>query len=468
MHVLAVGLNYRTAPVEIREKFAIAPEQLPEALEKLKATKSVMECVIVGTCNRMEIYAVVDRLYMCGAFIRGFMEKWFGVPRADIAPFLYIYEDERAVEHLFRVTCGLDSMVLGETQILGQVRSAFLTAQAEGTTGTMFNTIFKQAITLAKRAHAETGIGENPVSVSYAAVELGKQIFGDYKGKTVLIIGAGKMGELTIKHLRAGGADRVLVVNRTLSRAEDLAAKVGGQAVPWSRLEEALADSDVVISSTGAEGLVLSASQVKRATARRAGRQLFMIDIAVPRDLDPAIGELSDVFLYDIDDLQQIVDGNLAERRKQSLQIEGMIASELEAYRQWLKMLGVTPLIRALQEKSHMIFEETMDDLDHKLPGLSDHERKLIRKLTKSIVNQMLKDPILRIKEMAGEKGSDEALRIFTELFALEQRVAELEAEMNPAKAARASSSAQPVQTREAVTRRTMPLMRSPEPALQS
>ena len=201
MHIVVVGLNYRTAPVEVRERFSIAEKELPQALEQLKMTKGVLEGVIIATCNRTEIYVVVDLLQMSGHLIHGFMEQWFGVPREEFSEHLYMYEDEQAVTHLFRVTCGLDSMVLGETQILGQVRSSFLLSQGEKATGTWFNMLFKQAITLGKRAHSETAIGETAVSVSYAAVELGKRIFGSFEGKRVLILGAGKMSELTAKHL---------------------------------------------------------------------------------------------------------------------------------------------------------------------------------------------------------------------------------------------------------------------------
>ncbi|EPY08737.1 glutamyl-tRNA reductase, partial [Paenibacillus alvei TS-15] len=315
MHIIVVGMNYRTAPVEIREKFAVPESDWQEALRQLRQTKSVLECVMVSTCNRTELYVVVDRLHMCGHFIRSFMETWFGISRQQFTPYLYIYEDDQAVEHLFRVSCGLDSMVIGETQILGQIRNSFLFAQNEGVTGTWLNTVFKQAITLAKRAHAETSINENAVSVSYAAVELGKRIFGSFQGKKVLILGAGKMSELTVKHLYANGAAEVMVANRTLSRAEELAKQFDGRAGTLDEAEQMLVEADIVISSTGSKEYVLTADDVKRAMSRRKSRSLFFIDIAVPRDLDPAISDVSNVFLYDIDDLQGIVESNLARRR---------------------------------------------------------------------------------------------------------------------------------------------------------
>ncbi|MFD0588313.1 glutamyl-tRNA reductase [Paenibacillus sp. GCM10027627] len=443
MHIIAVGLNYRTAPVEVREKFAIAEKELPAALKGLLGTQSIMECVIVATCNRTELYAVVDRHQLCGHYIRSFMEKWFNLPRGQFTNHLYMHEDEKAIQHLFKVTSGLDSMVIGETQILGQVKNAFLLAQSQKATGTLFNMLFKQAVTLAKRAHSQTMIGEAAVSVSYAAVELGKQIFGQFNKKKVMILGAGETGELTAKHLYSNGADSVIVANRTFERAVQLADKFGG--VPWSMEEAAsrLHEIDILISSTGAEGYILTREQVQTAMQKRKSKPLFMIDIAVPRDLDPSIAAVENVFLYDIDDLEGIVQSNLQQRHQEAAKIEAMIAEEMEQFEQWYRTLGVVPLIRALQTKSADIHEETMNSLANKLPGLGEHELKVIRKLTKSIVNQMMQDPILRIKEMAGERKADEAMDMFVKLFALEEQlVATRNAELAAQEAPQASASA--------------------------
>lgn len=423
MHIIAVGLNYRTAPVEVRERFSFTDSDMPQALQELKRTKSVLEGVILATCNRTEIYVVVDRLNMCEYYIRSFMEKWFGVPREEFTSHLYMYEDKQAIDHLFRVACGLDSMVLGETQILGQVRSAFLLSQNLNGTGTWFNMLFKQAITLSKRAHSETAIGENAVSVSYAAVELGKRIFGSFNGKRVLILGAGKMSELTAKHLSGGGAEEVLVANRTFGRAQELASKFDGVPCTMQEAFQRLKDIDILISSTGSEGYVITASQVANSMKMRPDRPLFMIDIAVPRDIDPSIGDLENVFLYDIDDLEGIVESNMEMRRTESIKIEVMIEEELKLFDEWIETLGVKPVIRALQEKSSSIHESTMDSLFNKLPELDERQRKIIRRLTKSIVNQMMHDPINRVKEMAGEKGGAEALKTFTQIFALEEQL---------------------------------------------
>ncbi|MFD1957648.1 glutamyl-tRNA reductase [Paenibacillus thailandensis] len=423
MHIMVVGLNYRTAPVEVRERFAFSENDLPEALQQLKQTTGILECVIVATCNRTELYAVVDRHHMCGHYIRSFMEQWFQLPRQQFTGHLYIHEDEYAIRHLFRVTSGLDSMVIGETQILGQVKEAFQLAQSRKTTGTLFNMLFKQAVTLAKRAHTETAIGEMAVSVSYAAVELGKRIFGQFNRKNVMIIGAGETSELTAKHLVASGAEGVVVANRTYERADALAKQLNGRALSLDEAVERLKNVDILISSTGAKGYVLTRDQVEAAMQARKSRPLYLIDIAVPRDLDPAIGELDNVFLYDIDDLEGIVESNLELRRKEAVKIETMIDREIEQFNSWYKTLGVVPLIRALQSKAEEIHEQTFNSLTNKLPDLDEHELKVIRKLTKSMVNQMIQDPILRMKEIAGEKRSDEAMDLFVKLFALEERL---------------------------------------------
>lgn len=427
MHIVVVGLNYRTAPVEVRERFTFAEQDLPEALKLLKSTKSVLEGVIVATCNRTEIYVVVDRLHMCGYFIRSFMEQWFNIKREEFTQHLYIYEDEQAISHLFKVTCGLDSMVIGETQILGQVRNAFLESQGQKATGTWFNMLFKQAVTLGKRAHSETSIGESAVSVSYAAVELGKRIFGTFSDKKVLILGAGKMSELTVKHLYANGAAEVIVANRTIARAEELARKFKGTPSGMHEALDRLHEVDIIISSTGANEYVLNPLRVKESMKKRPSRPLFMIDIAVPRDIDPTVGEVSNVFLYDIDDLEGIVESNMEMRRAEAAKIEVMIEEEMDAFHQWLKTLGVRPAIRALQDKSNTIHEDTLESLFNKLPELDERQRTVIRRLTKSIVNQMMHDPINRIKEMTGGKHGGEALDYFTQIFALESVMEENE-----------------------------------------
>lgn len=429
MHILVVSVNYRTAPVEFREKLTFQAAELERAMTTLQNQKSVLENVIVSTCNRTEIYAVVDQLHTGRYYIKKFLADWFQLEIEEVAPYLTIFEQDGAIDHLFRVTCGLDSMVVGETQILGQIKDSFLEAQQVKATGTIFNELFKQVITLAKRAHSETTIGESAMSVSYAAVELGKKIFGELTECHVLILGAGKMGELALQNLYGSGARKVTVMNRTLSKAEIMAEKYMGHAKPLSELQCALLEADILISSTGASDYVITKEMMTKVEKMRSGRPLFMVDIAVPRDIDPAIDELEGSFLYDIDDLQGVVEANRAERLKEAEKIQFMIEEEIVLFKTWLSTLGVVPLISALRDKALAIQSETMESLERKIPNLSDRERKVISKHTKSIINQLLKDPILVAKEIAAEEGADEKLALFAKIFDLEMEDVESRAE---------------------------------------
>ncbi|HGH7172941.1 TPA: glutamyl-tRNA reductase [Bacillus wiedmannii] len=420
MHILVVSVNYRTAPVEFREKLTFQAAELEQAMTTLQNQKSVLENVIVSTCNRTEIYAVVDQLHTGRYYIKKFLADWFQFEIEEVAPYLTIFEQDGAIDHLFRVTCGLDSMVVGETQILGQIKDSFLEAQQVKATGTIFNELFKQVVTLAKRAHSETTIGESAMSVSYAAVELGKKIFGELTDCHVLILGAGKMGELALQNLYGSGARKVTVMNRTFTKAEVMAEKYMGHAKPLSELQCALLEADILISSTGASEYVITKEMMTKVEKMRSGRPLFMVDIAVPRDIDPAIDELEGSFLYDIDDLQGVVEANRAERLKEAEKIQFMIEEEIVLFKTWLSTLGVVPLIAALRDKALAIQSETMESLERKIPNLSDRERKVISKHTKSIINQLLKDPILVAKEIAAEEGADEKLALFAKIFDLE------------------------------------------------
>lgn len=422
MHIIVVGLNHQTAPVEIREKLSLSAADLPSALNDLKHRKSILECVILSTCNRTEVYAVVDKLQRTKHYIHGFLEDRFGIAREQIQPYLYTHEEQDAVRHLFHVTAGLNSMIIGETQILGQVRSAFLQAQKEKATGTWFNRLFKEAITLAKRAHEETGIAEHPVSVSYAAIELSKQVLGSFADKSVLVIGAGKMSELSLKHLTTQEVKELFIVNRTYKQAMRLADQFNGIPYPYDQLEELLPRVDLIISSTGAPNYVIDVQMMERMLSARLGKPLFMLDIAVPRDIDPAIAQLYTVTLYDIDDMQLLLDQHLELRKVEAHKIEAMVEEELEHFYTWLATLEVVPIIQALQHKSNVIYEETITNLFQKLPDLNERERKVIGKLTKSILNQMMRDPILRIKEMSAEQNGDDALKYFIRIFGLEEQ----------------------------------------------
>ena len=428
MHAIVVGLNYKTAPVEIREKLSFIESELPQAMEALQKQKSILENVIVSTCNRTEIYAVVDQLHTGRHFVKQFLADWFDLPVESFSSYLTIREEDEAIEHLFKVTAGIDSMVLGETQILGQVKKSFLSGQEIGTTGTIYNQLFKQAVTFAKRAHNETAIGENAVSVSYAAVELAKKIFGSLKRKHVAILGAGKMGELAIENLYGSGVGKVTVINRTFEKAESLAAKFHGEAKSMKELQCSLLEADILITSTGATDYVIDYELMEFVERLRKGKPLFVVDIAVPRDIDPRVGDLPNVFLYDIDDLQGIVEANLAERERAAADITSMIGKEVTQFKDWVATLGVVPVISALRKKASRIQEETMISIENKMPDLTDRERKILSKHTKSIINQLLKEPILQAKEMANSSKANEQLRLFQQIFGIEDAV---EAEIN-------------------------------------
>lgn len=423
MHTIVVGLNYKTAPVEIREKLSFIEAELPKAMEALQKEKSILENVIVSTCNRTEIYAVVDQLHTGRYYVKQFLAKWFDVPIDTFSSHLFIREEDEAIEHLFKVTAGIDSMVLGETQILGQVKKSFLEGQEQGTTGTLYNHLFKQAVTFAKRVHSETAIGENAVSVSYAAVELAKKIFGSLQRKHVAILGAGKMGELAIQNLYGSGVGKVTVINRTFEKAESLAAKFHGEAKSMHELQCSLLEADILITSTGATDYVIDYELMEFVEKLRKGKPLFMVDIAVPRDIDPRVGDLPNVFLYDIDDLQGIVEANLAERERAAGEITRMIQQEIIEFKDWFATLGVVPVISALRKKASRIQEETMASIVNKMPDLTDRERKILNKHTKSIINQLLKEPILQVKEIANSPKANEQLQLFQQIFGIEDAV---------------------------------------------
>ena len=423
MHIIKVGFNYKSAPVEIREKLTFSEQDVDNAMLLLKTQKSILENVIVSTCNRTEIYAVVDQVHTGRYYIKQFLADWFQLDKEEFTSYLRIVESDGAVEHLFKVAAGLDSMVVGETQILGQVKQAFLTAQRMKTTGTIFNELFKQAITFAKKAHKDTAIGEHAVSISYAAVELAKKIFGDLQNKHIVIFGAGKMGELAVKNLYGSGATKVTMINRTFEKAVELAEKFEAKAEHMDNLVEVMQDADILISSTGSDSVVITKEMIEPIQKKRKGSPLFLVDIAVPRDIDPAIGKLDSIFLYDIDDLQYIVDQNLNSRKQAAEAIEIMVEAEIIQFQAWLQTLGVVPVISALRQKALSIQAETMESIERKMPDLTIREKKVLNKHTKSIINQLLKEPVTQAKELAAGKDSDEKLATFMKIFGINEQV---------------------------------------------
>ncbi|MEB8126787.1 glutamyl-tRNA reductase [Staphylococcus succinus] len=420
MHLIAVSINHRTADVALREKVAFKDDAIRSANVDLYETKSILENVILSTCNRTEVYAVADQIHTGRYYIQRFLARSFGFDVEEIKSMTEVKVGDEAVNHLLHVTSGLDSIVLGETQILGQIRDAFFIAQEEETTGTIFNHLFKQAITFAKKAHNETDIADNAVSVSYAAVELSKKVFGKINNKQALIIGAGDMSELSLLNLIGSGVTDITIVNRTLSKAQNLARKHQVNYEPMDSLPSLLAKVDIVISSTSSEEYIVTNEMMRTIASERKNDSLVLIDIAVPRDIEPNIDVIQSVFNYDVDDLKGLVDANLRERQNAANEIMQKIPNEIIAHNEWVNMLGVVPVIQALREKAMNIQSDTMDSIDRKLPGLTDRERKIISKHTKSIINQMLKDPIKQAKELSSDKKSNEKLELFQNIFDIE------------------------------------------------
>lgn len=419
-----LGLNHRTAPLEVREKLSFPDYSLKETVSTLHAYEGVESCVIVSTCNRTEIYAVlldergVDSLWQ-------FLSSYCGYLAAEMKSYTYILTLDEALRHLFRVASGLDSMVLGETQILGQVKQAYLVALEVGTVSSLMNVVFQHALALGKRVRHETGIDKNPVSISYAAVELARQTLGSLEGRSVLIVGAGKMSELTVKHLLANGVSGVIVSNRSYDRAVELARQFGGRAVRFDKLYESILDADIVISCTAAAHYVIKAEFMEPVLADRGHSSMFMIDIAVPRDIDPAVGHLPGVALYDIDSLQSVVDSNLAERRRAASLAEEIIEQRLEEFMCALGTRFVVPTVAALKRRGEEIKQKELQRAINRLGELSDREIKVIGSLANSIVNQLLHEPITRLKDYAQTPEGYHFAEALQKLFDLETETPE-------------------------------------------
>ncbi len=395
--VTCVGLNHRTAPVEEREKVAFSADDLPDALKRLHG--ELGNAVVISTCNRTELYATTaggaheaDRLLDALAACKG----------AQLHPRLtYFLSHDEAVRHMFRVACGIDSMVLGESQILGQVRDAMSAATQAGSLNGVLSRLLHSALRVGKRARSQTNIGRYAVSVSSAAVALARQTVGTLEGKTVLVISAGSTGELAANSLAESGAERILVTNRTPQRAAALAHKIGGQTVPFSRLPRALAESDIVISGTGAGEFILRPKTVASAAASRNGNDLLLLDVAVPRDIDPAVRELPGVRLFDIDDIEAVSRANLRGRRREVLRVEAHVEDEVEEFMNWWRSLDVVPVIAALRERAEEIRDRELERTLRRLPGLNDEQRERIEAMTRAIVKKMLDRPIARLKDGA-------------------------------------------------------------------
>ncbi len=403
MHLTLVGLSHKTAPIEIREKLTFPAHRQEEALSLLTAGAEIAEAVVLSTCNRTEIYAVSATEAGSGAVI-DFLCDYHDLDRHDLVRYLYMSDGEPVVRHLFRVAASLDSMIVGEAQILGQVKDAYEHSFGAGACSRVFNKLFRQSFEVGKRVRTETDIGESAVSVSYAAVELAKRVFDTLEGRTILILGAGKMSELTAKNLVSQGVKTVLVANRTFERAEELARTFDGAAVPFDELYDHMRHADIVISSTAATHHVVTKAKVEEAMRGRHGKPLFMIDIAVPRDIEPGVNDVADVFLYDVDDLNGVVESNLEERMEQARVAELIIDEEIAEFRAWLECMEVVPTVAAIRAQAESVRQAEMEKALKRLAGLSDKDVKTIDMLTSAIVSKLLHEPTSRLKDLSNRK----------------------------------------------------------------
>ncbi len=419
MYILLAGLSHKTAPVELREKIALSGKALERFYQDMKEEPALEGTVVLSTCNRVEFYSTTRNLEEGKQALRNLVAQRLEVDDKYLDKVLYMPSCHQAIEHLFRVASGLESMVLGETEILGQVRDAYDQARERGVSSGVLNTLFQKAISVGKRVRTETGLDRNAVSISYAAVEKAKQVFGSLKGRTVLVVGAGKMSGLALGYLMDNGVSTVVVSNRSYDRALELAEKVGGKAVRLDRLYEELEKADIVISCTAASHYVIHREDLEPCLKNRTS-ELLLIDIAVPRDIDPAIGGLPGVHLYDIDDLNNVVESNLLARQRAAREAEKIIAEEIEEFNDWLATLSVVPVIKALKAKGEEIRETEVRRALNRLGNLTPREEKVINALASSIVNQLLHFPVVNLKEMAaGDRGHLYA-EVAKKLFQLE------------------------------------------------
>jgi glutamyl-tRNA reductase len=403
MMLKLIGVNHKTAPIALREQVAISREELPETTRALAATPGVAECMIVSTCNRVELLAAVEDE---DTEITSFLSNHFGIQPEVLHPHLFELRDKDAVRHLFRMAASLDSMVVGEPQILGQVKEAFAVAKAAGTVSGQLDHLLQSAFAAAKKARSETGIGSNSVSIASVAVDLAQKIFGSLQGKTVFLVGAGKMSELAARHLVQQGAGAILVSNRTEERARTLAGQFNGRVIRFDQLYEAASEADIVISSTGAPMPIFRREHGQVFLHRRRNRPMFFIDIAVPRDVDPEMNKLDGIFVYDIDDLQQVAAAHMEERSREAIDAETLIAAEVERFDQRQRTVSAAPAIVALQRKAEEIRVAEIERLHARLGTLTAEQLAAVETLTRGLVNKFLHPPMQAIKQAARDGDS--------------------------------------------------------------
>jgi glutamyl-tRNA reductase len=417
MQIAVVGLSHKTAPVEIRERLAFQAETLRAALAALLSREQVTEAMILSTCNRVEVVAESpdDRL------IRDFLCDYHKISSDSLSRHLYSFRNMDAIRHVFRVASSLDSMMIGEPQILGQVKEAYRLAADAGTIGMHLSALMSRAFAVAKKIRSETGISQSAVSVSYAAVELARKIFGELNGKTVMIIGASKMGELAAKHLKRAGVSSVLVTNRTFERAVELATVFEGAAVPFEHFVDHIDHADIVISSTGAPHFVITKPMAEQIISRRKNKPMFFIDIAVPRDIDPTVNEIDNAFLYDIDDLQQVVDSNLKERMKEAHRAEEIIDQEVQVFCSKMQSREVVPTIVQLRETLDKLRRDEIERHRKHFKDMSPEQQAGVDQLTQAIVNKILHPTISQLKDMVHDPNGAELTDLVRKLFNIKQ-----------------------------------------------
>ncbi|MDE3163690.1 MAG: glutamyl-tRNA reductase [Acidobacteriota bacterium] len=402
MTLTVVGINHKTAPIELRERIAISRDDLPETTRALAAMPGVTECMIVSTCNRVEILAALESP---DTDLTAFLHRHFGLDPGLLAPHIYQHRDQQAVRHLFRVASSLDSMVVGEPQILGQVKEAFAIARSTGAVGGQLEHLLQSAFAAAKKVRTETEIGSNSVSIASVAVELARKIFGSLNGRTVFLVGAGKMSELAARHLVQQGAGAILVTNRTLERARLLAEPFNGRVIPFEQLHEAASEADIVITSTGAPHPIFRREHGHAFLQRRRKRPMVFIDIAVPRDVDPEVNKLDGLFVYDIDDLQQVAAAHIAERKSQATDAEALVAAEVERFHQRQRTVNIAPAIVALQRQAEEIRQAEIRRI-HGLESLTPEQVAAVEALTRGLVNKFLHPPMQALKQAARENDA--------------------------------------------------------------
>ena len=419
MSLVAIGLNHRTAPLDLLERVTIGDADLPKALHSLQARPHLNEVVVLSTCNRIEVYADVEKFHGAYQDIRDALSELCHVMPEDFAHHLYAHYDTDAVRHVFGVASGLDSAVLGEHEVLGQVRRAWDLAHAEGVAGSSISPLFRHALEVGKRVRTETSIGRHITSVSQAAVEMASQRLGGLEGRSVLVLGAGEMGEGMVIALANAGVARTAIANRTWQNALDLAARVAGEAVRMSDLPGALARADLLLTSTGATSMIVESSDVADVMAQRAGRPLLIVDIAVPRDVDPAAARLDGVTLLDMDDLKAFADAGVRERQREVAAVRTIIDDEIERFLAYTSAREVAPLVSALHERAEQIRIAELERLAPKLAGLDERSRNAVEALTKGIVGKLLHDPTVRLKDAAGTPRGERLADTLSDLFEL-------------------------------------------------